>query len=131
MAPDCKSGRESVRWFESIPAHQKKTYESMSFLFVCLFCIIEKSHYDAMALFISLYRGTVCFDSTTSTTFVAFDAVIHNSFGNLISAQSCKCCEAVKCMIFRFFQLSYIAVPCVLSAFSAITYIVFCHNVSS
>ena len=22
MAPDCKSGRESVRWFESISAHQ-------------------------------------------------------------------------------------------------------------
>ena len=24
MAPDCKSGRESVRWFESILAHQNK-----------------------------------------------------------------------------------------------------------
>ena len=24
MAPDCKSGRESVRWFESIPAHQSE-----------------------------------------------------------------------------------------------------------
>ncbi len=25
MAPDCKSGRESVRWFESIPAHHYET----------------------------------------------------------------------------------------------------------
>ena len=24
MAPDCKSGRESVRWFESIPAHHNE-----------------------------------------------------------------------------------------------------------
>ena len=91
----------------------------------------EKSHYNAMALFISLYWGTICFDSTASTTFVAFCAVIHNSFGNLVSAQSCNCCEAVECMIFRFFHFSYIAVPCVLFAFSAITYIVFCHNASS
>ena len=25
MAPDCRSGRESVRWFESISAHHEKS----------------------------------------------------------------------------------------------------------
>ena len=31
MAPDCKSGRESVRWFESISAHHKKVVEMLIF----------------------------------------------------------------------------------------------------
>ena len=36
MAPDCKSGRESVRWFESISAHhiyfKRDTWKSILFL---------------------------------------------------------------------------------------------------
>lgn len=33
MAPDCKSGRESVRWFESSPAHQNRSHQRVAFSF--------------------------------------------------------------------------------------------------
>ena len=41
MAPDCKSGDESLRWFESIPAHQDYYLLTSNSLFILLKRIIS------------------------------------------------------------------------------------------
>ena len=40
MSPDCKSGRESVRWFESISAHHRRELIDFQFIgYFLYFCI--------------------------------------------------------------------------------------------
>ena len=54
MAPDCKSGDESLRWFESNPAHQKSrifTKFSFFYFYLKLFVSIGITAFHVFSLF--------------------------------------------------------------------------------